>query len=357
MRKQHFKLRRPDLSAQLEERFHQEKDARNKVRLLAMRMGASGAHASQDIADICGVSRATFFEWAKSFREGGFDALLERVKPGPKGLELRGVPEAVVNELKAGVESGRWATAEAARIWLQRERGIKRPYVTVWSWLKKLGGVLRVPRPRHPGNDAEAAEKFKQELGAKLEALPVPQGSRVRVWVMDEARFGLHTEMRRVWISKGVRPEVRRQTRYEWDYLYGALEVVEGRAEFLHLPTVNLDCNQLFLEHIRSSDPDAHHVVIADQAGFHLREGDERLPEGVHIVPLPPYSPELNPCEQLWDVLKDTEGFANGLFESIENLRKALHPGLKRFWDDAQAVLSLIGRPWLQSQANATAKS
>jgi transposase len=118
-----------------------------------------------------------------------------------------------------------------------------------------------------------------------------------------------------------------------------------------------LDCNQLFLEHLRSSDPDAHHVVIADQAGFHLREGDERLPEGVHIVPLPPYSPELNPCEQMWDVLKDTEGFANGLFESIENPRKALRPELKRFWDDAQAVLSHIGRPWLQSQVNATAKS
>ena len=50
----------PDLSPQLEERFHEEKDAHNKVRLLAMRMGASGAHASQDIADICGVLRATF---------------------------------------------------------------------------------------------------------------------------------------------------------------------------------------------------------------------------------------------------------------------------------------------------------
>ena len=173
---------------------------------------------------------------------------------------------------------------------------------------------------------------------------------------MDEARFGLHTEMRRVWIKKGVRPEVRQQTRYEWDYLYGALEVVEGRAEFLHLPTVNLDCNRLFLEHLRSSDPEAHHVVIADQAGFHFGEGDKRLPEGVHIVSLPPYSPQLNPCEQLWDVIKDTEGFANGVFESIENLRKALLPGLQRFLDDAQAVLSLIGRPWLQSQANATAK-
>jgi hypothetical protein len=59
----------------------------------------------------------------------------------------------------------------------------------------------------------------------------------------------------------------------------------------------------------------------------------------------------------MWDVLKDTEGFANGLFESIENPRKALRPELKRFWDYAQAVLSHIGRPWLQSQVNATAKS
>jgi transposase len=60
-----------------------------------MRMGASRGHASQDIADICGVSRATFFEWAKSFREGGFDALLEREKLGTKGMKFRGVPKAV----------------------------------------------------------------------------------------------------------------------------------------------------------------------------------------------------------------------------------------------------------------------
>ena len=90
---------------------------------------------------------------------------------------------------------------------------------------------------------------------------------------MDEARFGLHMEMRRVWISKGVRPKIRRQTRYEWYYLYGVLEVVEGRADFLRLPTMNLDCND---------------------------------------------------------------------------------SSLNTF---AQAVLSLFGRPWLQSQANATAKS
>jgi transposase len=186
--------------------------------------------------------------------------------------------------------------------------------------------------------------------------LSTENGLRMMYWASRSMSSRLPGGTRRVWIKRGVRPEGRQQTRYEWDYLYGALEVVEGRAEFLHLPTGNLDCNRLFLEPLRSSDPEAHHVVIADQAGFPFGEGDKRLPEGVPIVSLPPYSPQLNPCEQLWDVLKDTEGFANGVFESIENLRKALLPDLQRFWDDAQAVLSLIGRPWLQSQANATAK-
>jgi hypothetical protein len=221
---------------------------------------------------------------------------------------------------------------------------------------KKLGGVLRVPRPRHPGADKEAAQDFKNDLGARLEGLGITAGTRVRVWVMDEARFGLHTETRKVWTTKGTRPVVRRQIRYEWDYLYGALDVVGGEAEFLHLPTVDLECNALFLEHLRESDPGAEHVVIADQAGFHLRPQDPRLPAGVHILQLPPYSPKLNPCEQLWDVIRDTEGFANALFDSIEKMRAALLPGLRRFWEDAAAVLSLVGRPWLHDQANAIVK-
>lgn len=355
MRKQTLKLRRPDLGDQIEDRYRLERDGRLKTRLLCVKLAARGEHNAAEIAQLCGVSRATVFEWVGAFRREGFGALLERGKPGPRPGELRGLPEAVAGELRAGVASGRWASAEAARQWLESAHGIRRPYVTVWQWLKKSGGVLRVPRPRHPGADPRAAQEFKARLGERLAALALPAGSRVKVWVMDEARFGLHTETRRVWITKGVRPVVRRQTRYEWDYLYGALEVVEGRAEFLHLPTVNLECTRLFLEHLRASDPGAHHVVIADQAGFHFRAGDPRLPRGLHIVSLPPYSPELNPCEQLWDVLKDTEGFANGLFKSIKKLREALLPGLRRFWEDSVRVLSLVGRPWLHDQANASA--
>lgn len=193
-------------------------------------------------------------------------------------------------------------------------------------------------------------EQFKVSLGQKLEALQLSRGTKVKVWVMDEARFGLHTDLRRVCVPKGACPVVERQTKYEWDYLCGSLEVTGGEAHFAHLPTVNLDCDALYLKELAASDPEAVHVVIRDNAGFHLRDGDERLPERVRIVPLPPYSLELNPCEQAWDVIKDE--VSNQCCRSIDKLRDALLPSLKRFWQDAQAVLRLVGRPWLQDQAN-----
>jgi transposase len=74
--------------------------------------------------------------------------------------------------------------------------------------------------------------------------------------------------------------------------------------------------------------PQGHRKVAQELAGqpegLTAIQGDPQLPEGIHIAPLPPYSPELDSCEQLCDILKDTEGFSNGLFESIKNLRKAL---------------------------------
>ena len=65
---------------------------------------------------------------------------------------------------------------------------------------------------------------------------------------------------------------VERQAKYEWDYLYGSLEVTAGQAHFAHLPTVSLGCDALYLEDLAASDPEVVHVVIRDNAGFHLRD-------------------------------------------------------------------------------------
>jgi transposase len=212
--------------------------------------------------------------------------------------------------------------------------------------------VLLVPRPSHSRQNPADAGKFKTELAAKLEALALPAGAKVKLWMMDEARFGLHTEMRRVWACKGQRPVIPRQTKYQWDYLYGSLEVMSGEAHFLQMPTVNLDGDRIYWEALAATDLAAIHVVIRDQAGFHLRDGDPRLPDRIRTISLPPYSPELNPCEQMWDMIKDQIG--NRVYQTIEELRDATIPALKRYWDDAAGVLRLIGRDWIQAQANSS---
>ena len=73
----------------------------------------------------------------------------------------------------------------------------------------------------------------------KLEALDIPAAKRVHVWVEDEQRYGLISVIRRYWTLQGYRPTVPYQTKFEWGYVYGALDVVTGQAAFLSTPTVS----------------------------------------------------------------------------------------------------------------------
>jgi transposase len=355
MAKEALQLGVAKVAAMIDERYEREPDGWRKRRLLAVKMAAKGEYTSSEVAEMCGVSRPYLFEWLKVVRTEGLEALLTREKPGPKEEIGRGITAEVWAALCGKLERHEFASAEQARRWLAKEHGVDKPYKTVWNWLKKLGGVLRVPRPSHSKKDPDAAPLFKSEVTAKLEALQLAPGSRVKVWFMDEARFGLHTELRRVWTPRGVRPVVARQIKYVWDYLYGALAVVSGETHFAHVPGVGLAWDRSYLENLAASDPDAIHVLVRDQAGFHLRDGDPRLPPRVRILDLPPYSPELNPCEQLWDVLKDDT--ANHVFGTIRALRLHLQTTLRRFWEDARSVLQLIGRDWFLAQLNATPKN
>jgi len=350
-----LQLGSPEVAAVIDERYAREPDGWRKRRLLAVKLAAKGEYTSAEIAELCGIARTHLFVWLKRVRESGLEALLERGKPGPPEGTRHGVQPEVMAALAERLAAHQFTSAEAARRWLKKEHGIERPYGTVWSWLKKAKGVLRVPRPSHSRKNPAAAEAFKSGLAEKLEALGIKAGSRVKVWFMDEARFGLHTELRRVWTRRGSRPVVPRQIKYQWEYLYGALGAVSGEAHFAHLPSVSLEWDQSYLRDLAASDPEAIHVLVRDQAGFHLREGDPRLPARVRLIDLPPYSPELNPCEQLWDIIKDET--CNQIHATVGALRERMRATLRRYWADAEAVLRLIGRGWFLVQLNATRKT
>ena len=350
-----LKLNMPEVAAVIDGRYAREPDGWRKRRLLAVKLVAKGEHTSAEVADLCGVARTYLFEWLKIVRQHGLEALMGREKPGPKEGTVRGVAPEIMEALRGKLETHEFASAQMARRWLHKEHAIRRPYKTVWNWLKNCTECCECRGRRHSKKKPEAAEAFKSELAERLGALEIKAGSRVKVWFMDEARFGLHTELRRVWTLRGLRPVVPRQIRYEWDYLYGALSAVGGEAHFAHLPGVSLEWDRCYLEDLAASDPGAVHVLLRDQAGFHLRDGDARLPERVRIVDLPPYSPELNPCEQMWDIVKDET--CNQVLSTVAALRARMRPALQRFWEDTQSVLSLIGRDWLLLQLNASQKN
>jgi transposase len=323
-------------------------------RLQAIRLAMEGRESYQRIAGIVRTTSASLCQWIGWFRQGGIDELLGHAN-GAKGGKAPRFDPPQWERFRAELAKGRWRTARDAQHWLKEELGLVIARKEVYRHLGKLGARLKVGRRSHIKKDPAATEAFKTGgLDAKLAALALAPRTPVRVWVLDEARFGLHTEHRRMWGLPGVRVIVPHQQKYEWDYTYGAVEVSRAGSVFCFQSTVHLEASGKFIDQIVAHDPAAIHVIIQDGAGFHLPENDPRLPANVRIITLPAYSPELNPVEKLWDHLKDE--ICHRVFATVEELRKALTGWLKEFWSDGTRALSLIGHGWLLASVNAGVK-
>jgi transposase len=215
--------------------------------------------------------------------------------------------------------------------------------------LRRLGGKRKSPRKSHGKKDPKKAAAFKADLPAKLAELAGSSPKPVRIWVLDEHRYGLLPVIRRVWALKGQRVHAPYATKYQWGYLHEALEVDGKNAcELLFTPEINQDWHQKFLEQIGQSDPDSLHVVIADQAGFHFPPADPRLPANLKLLPLPPYSPELNPVERFGGLIKAE--VCNRLYGSLAKLEGHIE-AICRVWSKPQAVAGLI-HDWLLEKVN-----
>ena len=191
-----------------------------------------------------------------------------------------------------------------------------------------------MPRSCHRKRNIEAGVAFKERLTQRLIALDLPRDRPVRLWIYDEMRYGLAPVTRRTRASRGIEIVAPVYERDQWGYGYGGLQAGGGGAEFLIAPRMSKEVDLIFLEQISQRDPWVTLVVIGDGAGFHHREKNTALPDNLHILGLPPYSPELNPVERLWDVVKD--GICNTQFTILsKTLRKPLEKNC-----------AIIGRTW-----------
>lgn len=119
---------------------------------------------------------------------------------------------------------------------------------------------------------------------------------------MDEHRIGLKPILRRVWAPRGTRPLVTIHPRYRWRYLAGFVHPASGRTQWHLASTVNVPLFATSLAHF-AQQVDAgltkEVLLVLDRAGWHASR-HLVVPDHLHLMPLPPYSPELQPAERLW---------------------------------------------------------
>lgn len=161
----------------------------------------------------------------------------------------------------------------------------------------------------------------------------------------DEARFGRISDTRRCWCPKPTRPMVKAMVTQEYTYAYAAVSVADGGLDTLILPHVNGDCMQLFLDEVAARHPDDRIVMVLDGAGWHQSQA-LALPANLRLLKLPPYSPELNPVEYLWDELRE-KSFHNLVFDSIDALEGHLESALREMENDLARVRSIVAWPWI----------
>jgi putative transposase len=147
-------------------------------------------------------------------------------------------------------------------------------------------------------------------------------GKRVRIFFQDEARVGQQGTLTRVWAPRGSRPRAIKQTEYKWVYLWAAVEPASGELAAMITPDVNTQRMNQFLEGLSSMlDANDLAIVVLDNAGWH-RAKALTIPQNLVLLPLPSYSPELNPSENLWQWLRSHQ-LANRIYPDYDDLLHA----------------------------------
>lgn len=320
-------------------------------RLLAIAMVLEG-YSREEAARCNGMQRQTLRDWVHRYNKDGVGGLCSLRSPGrPPALN-----EEQMAELRELVLAGpdlerhrvtRWRCADL-REEIAARWSVRVHENTVGRLLRRLGMARLQPRPYHPRKDAAAQEAFKKNFaGLVAEALPATAaGKPIEVWFQDEARVGQQGSLEYIWAPVGSRPPAVRDNRHDSAYLFGAICHARAGGAAIIMPAANTEAmNEHLCEISTQVAPGAHAAVVCDGAGWHQPGNQLRIPENITLLSLPPYSPELNPMENIWDYLR-----GNRLSHRVWNSYEAILAACKDAWlfliGDRERINSIAARSW-----------
>jgi len=180
---------------------------------------------------------------------------------------------------------------------------------------------------------------------ARIKKISILKKKRIEIWLQDELREGQQGSLSRSWAPKGTRPRRIRQQQFKSSYIFGAVCPKKDKGCALILPAANNGAMQLHLDEIAQNITRGWHgVIVMDRAGWH-KSKDLKIPNNITLMSLPPYSPELNPMEQVWEQLRKLR-LSNTCYSSYDEIDQACVEAWNEFVSIEGNIKRLCSRKW-----------
>ena len=298
---------------------------KHSMRLLAIRLLLEGRDRS-DVVKIMNKSESTIIRWIKLWNQGGIDALVPKPKTGrPRKVDAENRRK-IVNLMKDPESAGQthWTVV---KLWgyLKEIESIHLGYSTLARLLHEEKFCRKFPRPWPEKQDEELRAKFKAEIS------DLYQKDDLELWFCDESGFLADPRPRQVWVMKGSKVKTTRTGAHLRESIVGAVCPKTGQLSAMVINHVDTDVFQVFLNQFAEATEGRKIVLVLDNASWHKTK---RL-NWHHIKPiyLPPYSPDLNPIERLWLVMKDrffTQWYTNDREKLTQRVCDAFNSFIKK---------------------------
>ncbi|HIF9102606.1 IS630 family transposase [Photobacterium damselae] len=326
----------------------QQKSIQMKMRLLALAHFKDG-HSRTQIAKFLKVSRTSVNKWVQTFLEEGLDGLKEKPRTGRPPLltpKQREQLSQYIKDKAHDTQGGRLTGADI-HAYIVKEFGKYYHPDSIYYLLNHMGFAWITSRSKHPQQSQAIQEDFKKIF--KFETILKIPGhialKNVDIWFQDEARFGQQNTTTRLWAERGTRPRAVKQQQFEYAYLFGSICPQKGIGEAIVVPWVNKD---IMIEHLKQissvTEKGRHAIVIMDGAGWHTEDIADDF-QNISIIKLPPYSPELNPIEQVWSWLRQ-HYLANQSFSDYEDIVSKVCSAWNSFLECSTRVTKMCSRRW-----------
>lgn len=160
----------------------------------------------------------------------------------------------------------------------------------------------------------------------------------MNLFFQDESRFGLITKQKRVLTAKGIKPIGIYKHSYLYKWLWGSFSPITGESFCMLTDGVSKEFFIKYLQDFSKKDPRELKIIVIDNASFHSTK-DIELPNNIALLPIPPYCPELNPAEKVWQWMKDK--IAMKIYDNLNTLENKLEVLIKSI--EYQIIKSITG--------------